>query len=523
MALPVFTHPDMLRHSNGAGHPERPERLTAVMDALRDAGLAGDLREAASAERAVLERVHPAAYVDAILGAEPEAPGARVQLDADTSMGPGSARAALLAAGAAVEAVRAVARGDSDRAFCAVRPPGHHAEPSTPMGFCLFSTVAVAALEAQAAGLARVAVVDFDVHHGNGTQAALAGRPGLFFGSIHQWPLYPGTGPEGTADGNVLNAVVAPDSAREHWRARFADTLMPALDAFAPDLVLVSAGFDAHDRDPLAQQRLEAEDFAWATAAIVEGGARPGPRPGCLLPGGRLRPAGLERVRRRACARAAGGLSAGLSAPPIMASTDAPPAAAPPAASPKRAGCITLARHGEPALSRRIKLDAAGYRRWWAAYEEGGILAGQTPPLGLLELARDAQVIFASSRRRAVETAEAVVAGRCFVRDPLFVEAPLPPPRLPGFLRFGPRTWGVLARTSWWLGRHESGESADAARARAREAADRLVRAAESEGRVLLLAHGYFNHMVGRELRKRGWRLVENRGFKYWSVRRFER
>ncbi len=200
----------------------------------------------------------------------------------------------------------------------------------------------------------------------------------------------------------------------------------------------------------------------------------------------------------------------------------APPAAAA-AVSPRRPGSITLARHGEPALSRRIKLDAAGYRRWWAAYEEGGILEGQIPPDGLLALARDADVIFASSRRRAVETAEAVVAGKHFVRDPLFVEAPLPPPALPRLVRFGPRTWGVLARTHWWLGGHGVEESRAAALARAREAADRLVRAAEAEGRVLLLAHGFFNHMVGRELRRRGWRLVENRGFKYWSVRRFTR
>ena len=196
---------------------------------------------------------------------------------------------------------------------------------------------------------------------------------------------------------------------------------------------------------------------------------------------------------------------------------------APAAVSPRRPGSITLARHGEPALSRRVKLDAAGYRRWWAAYEDGGILEGQVPPDGLLELARDAEVVFASTRRRAVETAEAVVAGRHFVRDVLFVEAPLPPPALPPLVRFGPRTWGVLARASWWLGGHGAGESRAAARARAREAADRLVRAAETEGRVLLLAHGFFNHMVGGELRKRGWRLVENRGFKYWAVRRFAR
>ncbi len=203
-----------------------------------------------------------------------------------------------------------------------------------------------------------------------------------------------------------------------------------------------------------------------------------------------------------------------------MASITTEPAAS---VSPGRPGSITLARHGEPALSRRIRLDAAGYRRWWAAYEEGGILPGQTPPDGLLSLAREADVIFASTRRRAVETAEAVLAGKHFVRDPLFIEAPLPPPRLPGFVRFGPRTWGVMARTSWWLGGHAGEESRDAAKARAREAADRLVRAAEAEGRVLVLAHGYFNMMVGRELRKRGWRLAEDRGFKYWAVRRFER
>ena len=214
-----------------------------------------------------------------------------------------------------------------------------------------------------------------------------------------------------------------------------------------------------------------------------------------------------------------------------MAMTEPAPAPGPAAVSPPRPsslpgslpGSITLARHGEPALSRRIKLDAAGYRRWWAAYEEGGILDGQTPPDGLLALAREAEVVFASSRRRAVETAEAVVAGRHFVRDPLFVEAPLPPPGLPPFVRFGPRTWGVLARTSWWMGSHKGEESRDAARARAREAADRLIRAAETEGRVLLLAHGFFNHMVGRELKRRGWRLVEDRGFKYWATRRFAR
>ena len=271
MSLPVFTHPDMLRHRPPAGHPERPERLVAVMDALADAGLDADTRRAPLATRADLERVHPPGYIDTVLGAEPAAEGADLALDPDTYLSPGSGVAGLRSAGAAVAAVQAVARGEAGRAFCAVRPPGHHAEPTLAMGFCLFSTVAVAARAAQAVGLARVAVIDFDVHHGNGTQAAFQADASLFLGSIHQWPLYPGTGEESeTGVSNIVNATVAPDAAREHWRARFAHTLMPALDAFGPDLVLVSAGFDAHARDPLAHQRLEAEDFAWATRAILE-------------------------------------------------------------------------------------------------------------------------------------------------------------------------------------------------------------------------------------------------------------
>ena len=187
------------------------------------------------------------------------------------------------------------------------------------------------------------------------------------------------------------------------------------------------------------------------------------------------------------------------------------------------AGAITLARHGEPALSRRIRLNAAGYRRWWAAYEEGGIHADQSPPLDLLARARGADVIFASTRRRAVETAHAVVAGRDFIRDAVFVEAPLPPPSFPRFVRLSPRAWGFVARSAWWFGHHEGQETHLQALARARLAADRLVRAAETEGDVLVFAHGFFNLMIGRELKRRGWRLVENRGFRYWAQRRFER
>lgn len=270
MTVALYTHADMFDHRPGQRHPERPERLRAVVDALADAS---DLdlmpREAPLVEEADLLRVHPQAYVDTIFGLSPGADILR--LDPDTYMSAGSLNAARRATGAVVEAVRAVAAGEADRAFCAIRPPGHHAEPSTPMGFCIFSNVAVAARVAQAAGLARVAVVDFDIHHGNGTQAAFDGQPGLFFASIQQWPMWPGTGhPSEPTSANVVNAVVPPGASRQAWRAAF-ESLMPKVDAFAPDLILVSAGFDAHRLDPIGEsgQSLEEEDFAWATRAIA--------------------------------------------------------------------------------------------------------------------------------------------------------------------------------------------------------------------------------------------------------------
>lgn len=223
------------------------------------------------ADPGLLTLGHPPEFVDRILGMIP--PMGRAMIDGDTVVSPGSREAALRAAGAAFAAVDAVAAGEAKNAFCAVRPPGHHAEPEQAMGFCLFNNVALAGLHARANhGLHRVAVVDFDVHHGNGTQAMYERDPDLFYASTHQWPLYPGTGSdqEHGVDGNVVNAPLPPGAGSLEFRRAFERIVLPALDGFAPGIILISAGFDGHQDDPLASLNLVEADYAWATAEMCK-------------------------------------------------------------------------------------------------------------------------------------------------------------------------------------------------------------------------------------------------------------
>ena len=266
--IQVYTHPACLAHATGPGHAERPERLRAVLNALEAAHPDLDWQQAPRASRGQLLRAHDERLLAAVLESDPQG---LLQLDPDTVLSPHSAEAALHAAGAGVAAVDAVLAGRTRRAFCAVRPPGHHATADTAMGFCLFNNIAVAARHAvDRHGLERVAIVDFDVHHGNGTQAIFEHEPRVLYASSHQWPLYPESGARSeTGCGNVFNAPLPKGSGGEAFRAAWRDDLLPAVDAFKPQLLLVSAGFDGHRRDPLAGLLLESADFAWLTRELA--------------------------------------------------------------------------------------------------------------------------------------------------------------------------------------------------------------------------------------------------------------
>ncbi len=270
MTTLLVTHPACLGHDPGRSHPESPARLRAVLAALEAPEFAALERGAAPlAEIAQIARVHPQPYVDRLLEAVPRA--GFVGLDADTIMSPGSGEAALRAAGALTAAVDAVVAGSARNAFCAVRPPGHHAESGRPMGFCLFNNVAIGAAQAREVhGLARIAVVDFDVHHGNGTQHMFERDADLFYASTHQWPLYPGTGAsDETGVGNIVHVPLTPMSGSREFRAAMSGIILPALRGFQPDMVMISAGFDAHADDPLASLQLLESDYAWATRELM--------------------------------------------------------------------------------------------------------------------------------------------------------------------------------------------------------------------------------------------------------------
>jgi len=272
MATLLITHPACLNHLTPPGHPERPDRLRAVaraLDAERFKALARAQAPAAPFETIAL--CHSIDYIEALRNAAPK--DGIVHLDADTAMSPGSLEAALRGAGGAVDAVDAVIGGKAANAFVATRPPGHHAETARPMGFCLFNNAAIAARHAQKHhGIGRVAIVDFDVHHGNGSQEIFWSDPTVMYCSTHQMPLYPGTGAvsERGEHDNIVNAPLRAGDGGPEFRAAFEARILPRLSAFRPELIVISAGFDAHTRDPLANLNLLEADFDWASRKIME-------------------------------------------------------------------------------------------------------------------------------------------------------------------------------------------------------------------------------------------------------------
>jgi acetoin utilization deacetylase AcuC-like enzyme len=272
MTVALFTHPSALAHDTGEYHPECPDRIRHLLRALETPEFSTLLREVAPAAPVeALKAAHAPEHVDRILAMRPQ-PGTLEFIDADTVVSAGSLEAALRGAGGAMAAVDAVMEGWAKAAFVAMRPPGHHAEGDRAMGFCLFNNAAVAAFHARARwGLTRVAVVDFDVHHGNGTQDIFFNDRDLFYASSHQHPCYPGTGfaHERGIAGNVVNMQLAPGSKGEDFREAWAYGILPALEAFKPELLIISAGFDAHAADPLAQLRLSVADFSWITGELL--------------------------------------------------------------------------------------------------------------------------------------------------------------------------------------------------------------------------------------------------------------
>jgi acetoin utilization deacetylase AcuC-like enzyme len=272
MSTLLITHPACLEHLTPLGHPERPDRLRAVEQALEAERFQSLARvEAPTAPFEVIALCHPMDYIVQIRDATPST--GMVRLDADTSMSPGSFEAALRAAGGAIYAVDEVLTKKAANAFVAARPPGHHAETARPMGFCLFDNAAIAARYAQDHhGIARAAIVDFDVHHGNGSQDIFWADKTVMYCSTHQMPLYPGTGAVGESGehNTVVNAPLRPGDGGEAFRAAFTERILPRLEDFRPELVIISAGFDAHMRDPLANLNLDEDDFAWVTRKVME-------------------------------------------------------------------------------------------------------------------------------------------------------------------------------------------------------------------------------------------------------------